>query len=72
MANTFDKLIEAAWPDPEVDGWFVLQLECGHLTHQPKGFTNKVCHCGTCKLNHQAHLRELAAFEKRNPKPPHG
>ena len=65
----FDRKIEAMWPDKDVDGWMEVQLECGHITHQPKGNTNKVCHCGVCMLNHEAHLRELAAFEKKNPKP---
>ena len=61
----FDKLIEAAWPDKDVEGWMELQLECGHITHQPKSCTNKICHCGVCRLNHEVHLRELAAIEKK-------
>lgn len=74
MADTFDKKIEAMWPDPEVDGRMVCQLECGHITQQPKSNTNTLCHCGVCRLNHEAHVRELAAFEKRqitNPEQPH-
>lgn len=76
MAANFDRKIEAMWPDPEVPGWMVCQLECGHITHQPKSNTNKLCHCGVCRLNHEAHTRELAQFEKRqitNPEQPqHG
>lgn len=63
MAN-FNKRIEAMWPDKDVDGWMEVQLECGHLTHEPKGNTNKRCHCGTCMLNHQEHLRELKRIQK--------
>jgi hypothetical protein len=69
MAN-FDKTIEAKWPDADHEGWNVIRLECGHLTHEPASNTNKVCHCGVCMLNHAAHLRELAEFEKKNPNPP--
>jgi hypothetical protein len=43
-----------------------IQLECGHITHQPKANTNKICHCGVCRLNHEAHERELAQFEKNS------
>jgi hypothetical protein len=61
----FDRKIEAAWPDKECPGWMECQLECGHLTHQPKSNTNKICHCGVCMLNHEAHVRELKKFEAR-------
>lgn len=53
------------WPDKECPGWYEIRLECGHLTYQPTSNTNTVCHCGVCMLNHEAHVRELAAFEKR-------
>ena len=65
----FDKRIEAAWPDKDVDGWMELQLECGHITHQPKANTNRICHCGVCRLNHEAHVRELAAIQKKIEQP---
>jgi hypothetical protein len=62
MAN-YDHRIEAAWPDKDVPGWMVCQLDCGHQTHQPKGNTNTLAHCGVCRLNHEAHERELKKFE---------
>jgi hypothetical protein len=63
--TSFDRKIEAMWPDAEVPGWMVCQLECGHITHQPKSNTNTIAHCGVCMLNHEAHVRELAAFQKK-------
>lgn len=63
---SFDRRIEAMWPDKDgPEGWMEVQLECGHLTHQPQGNTNKICHCGVCRLNHEAYLRELAAIQKK-------
>jgi hypothetical protein len=61
----FDRKIEATRPDVECPGWLVVQLECGHVTHQPKSNTNTLCHCGVCRLNHEAHARELAAIQKK-------
>jgi hypothetical protein len=43
----------------------VCQLDCGHQTHQPKGNTNTLAHCGVCRLNHEAHERELVRFQKQ-------
>lgn len=61
----FDRRIEATWPDTEVPGWMVLQLECGHQTYEPKGNTNKSTHCGVCRLNHEAHVRDLKALQEK-------
>lgn len=62
----FDKKIDAMWPDKDgPPDWMECQLECGHITHQPKSNTNTIAHCGVCMLNHEAHLRELARFEKQ-------
>lgn len=61
---SFDRRIEALWPDKDTPGWHVVQLECGHITHQPIGNTNKICHCGDCVLGHQEHMRKLAQSQR--------
>lgn len=56
--------IEGMWPDTDVPGWMTCQLECGHLTWQPTQNTNRICHCGQCVLDHQAHLQKMAQLAK--------
>lgn len=67
--NRFMRQIEGVWPDPETPGWNEVQLECGHLTQQPKGNTNLSCQLGQCKLDNQKHLAELAKFEPKETPP---
>lgn len=68
--NRFMQRIIAMWTDPETPGWNVCQLECDHLTHQPKGNTNKSCHCGDCVLAHQKHMADLARCTPPKETPP--
>ncbi len=61
----FDQAIEARVPDPECEGWDVLHLACGHLSHAPANTTNRQEHCGVCRLNHEAHERGLKQLQNQ-------
>lgn len=65
-AKNFDRVIEGRTPDPEVPGWDVLHLECGHTSHAPtvsRDFTKT--HCGVCLLNHEEHERAIKQLQAK-------
>jgi hypothetical protein len=64
--RNFDREIEARWPDPDgTPGWDEIRLVCGHTEYLPSDVKNRLSHCGQCRLDHEAHQRQVAAINRK-------
>lgn len=61
----FNQKIIYRRPDPEVKGWDALTLECGHESQLPSDCKISLQFCGVCRLNHEAHVREVKRLQQK-------